>query len=276
MKQFAFMGGLPRSGSTLLSSILNQNPEIHSGANSPVCGVMYNVERAIVQSEQFAAYPKPEVIPAVVGGVLDGWYSDIDAEVVIDKSREWINPEYLGTLLRNFEGNPKIIVTVRSIPNVLASFISLIHKNPSTPSFIDQEIEVRQDFNFYRPVDDVRCDHLMRPKGIIDNALFGLTFATSKGGSKYFHIVEYDDLIGDTEETISGIYNFLDVKPFEHDFTNIKNVVPEDDKVYGLAGMHDVRSSISDRGINPEKVLSPYVLNKYQGLEFWRQNEATL
>ena len=35
-KTFYFMTGLPRSGSTLLSSILNQNPKFYSGPSSPV------------------------------------------------------------------------------------------------------------------------------------------------------------------------------------------------------------------------------------------------
>jgi len=44
MKTFYFMAGLPRSGSTLLSSILNQNPRFYSGPSSPVLGAMYAVE----------------------------------------------------------------------------------------------------------------------------------------------------------------------------------------------------------------------------------------
>ena len=43
-KTFYFMAGLPRSGSTLLSSILNQNPRFYSGPSSPVLGAMYALE----------------------------------------------------------------------------------------------------------------------------------------------------------------------------------------------------------------------------------------
>ncbi|NBP58534.1 sulfotransferase, partial [bacterium] len=35
-KKYYFISGLPRSGSTLLSAILNQNPRFYSGPNSPV------------------------------------------------------------------------------------------------------------------------------------------------------------------------------------------------------------------------------------------------
>lgn len=36
--QFHFISGLPRSGSTLLSAILSQNPRFHAGMSGPVGG----------------------------------------------------------------------------------------------------------------------------------------------------------------------------------------------------------------------------------------------
>ena len=36
MKQYYFISGLPRSGSTLLSAILKQNPEFYADISSPV------------------------------------------------------------------------------------------------------------------------------------------------------------------------------------------------------------------------------------------------
>lgn len=272
MKKFFFMAGLPRSGSTLISSILNQNSELYSSPNSPVCGMMFNLERSILASEQYCAYPKPEVMPATVCGVLENYYSDIDKPFIIDKSREWSIQEHFQVLLRNLSYDPKVILPVRNINDILASFINLVHENPNMPSFIDQEIQARQEFNFYRQIDDIRCDHLMRPKGIIDNALYGIAYAMLPENRKYFHLVEYEDLINNTEETIEGIYDFLEIEKFDHDYENIQNITPEDDRVYGLRGMHDVRKSISKRKINPYETLSPYVLNKYDGLEFWREN----
>lgn len=273
MRQFFFLSGLPRSGSTLLSSIINQNPNIYSGANSPVCGMMFNLERSILASEQYQAYPKPEVMPSVVCGVLDNYYSDRKEQIIIDKSRVWSIQEHFTVLLRNLPYTPKVVLMVRDIHEILASFMYLINENPDTPSFIDQEIQTRQEFNFYRPINDIRCDNLMRPKGLIDDALYGIAFAMLPENREYFHIVEYRDLVDNTKNTINGIYDFFEINHFEHNFDNIKNIVPEDDRVYGLKGMHDVRSSISKRKIDPYEVLSPYILNKYAGLEFWRINE---
>lgn len=270
MRQFYFMAGLPRSGSTLISSILNQNPDIYASANSPMCGMMFNLERSIMASEQYSAYPKPKVMSATISGVLENYYSDTDKPIIIDKSREWSIQEHFGVLLRNLPYEPKVIMPVRNITDILASFLDLVKKNPGKPSFIDQEIEARQEFNYYRQIDDIRADHLMRPKGLIDNALYGIAYAMLEENRKYFHLVEYEDLLDNPSKTINRVYDFLGVDKFEHDFNNIKNNVKEDDKIYGLEGMHDVRPSISRRKIDKTSLLSPYVLNKYAGLEFWR------
>ena len=275
MKTFYFMAGLPRSGSTLISSILNQNTNIYSSANSPMCGMMFNLERSILASEQYSAYPKPQVMSNTVLGVINGYYSDTEKNIIIDKSREWSMPEHFAVLLRNLPYEPKIILPVRSITDILASFISLVNKNPGKPNFIDSEIDSRQEFNFYRPPNDTRCDHLMRPKGLIDNALYGIAYALQPENKKYFHFVEYDDLVNSPKEEINRIYDFLGIDKFDHDYYNIENRIKEDDNIYGLTGQHDVRSSVSRRNIDKNNVLSQYVINKYSGQEFWRNSETT-
>jgi len=271
LKKFYFLSGLPRSGSTLISSILNQNDNIHSSPNSPMCGMIFNLERSIIASEQYNAYPKPSVLPQTVIGVLENYYSDINKPIIMDKSREWAIQEHFQVLLRNLPYTPKVILSVRNILDILASFINLVNENPNSASFIDKEIQARQEFNLYRQVNDIRCDHLMRPKGLIDNALYGIAYAALKENEEYFHFVEYEDLVRNPKETIDKVYEFLGVEKFNHDFDNIINTTPEDDGIYGLRGMHDVRKTINKRNINPQEILSPYILNKYSNLEFWRE-----
>ena len=54
--KFYFDCGLPRSGSTLLTALLNQNPEIHAGTLSPVMELMYYTNE-ILHNEQAKAFP---------------------------------------------------------------------------------------------------------------------------------------------------------------------------------------------------------------------------
>lgn len=271
-RKYSFLSGLPRSGSTLLASILNQNPEIHSGANSPMCGMMWNLEQSIIASEQFNAYPKMHVLPGVVCGVLESFYSDRTEPMIIDKSREWAMPQHFELLKRNLPYEPRIIVCVRPIIEILASFINLVNNNSGNASFIDKEIEAHKQIHFYHHPHETRCDSLMRPGGPIDNALYGVAFASQPENKQYFHIVEYSDVVSNTKETIDGVYNFLGLEPFEHDYSNIENKFHERDETYGLYGMHDVRRRLSRSTVNVAEVLPPRVIQKYSNMEFWRNN----
>lgn len=265
------MSGLPRSGSTAIASVLNQNPLIHAGPNSPMCGMMWNLERSILASEQWNAYPKHGVLPSVIMGVLENYYSDIDASLVIDKCRDWATPENFELLKRNMTQEPKIIMTVRSITEILASFIALVRVNSQTASFIDKEIEISQMYNHYRDIDEIRCDHLMRPKGLIDNAMFGIANALTDKNKKNFLFLEFQDFVNDPNLQIKRIYDFLELEHFSHDINFVKNKFHENDSIYGLNGMHDVRLKVSPSNTKPEEILPPYIIQKYSNMEFWRK-----
>ena len=56
-KQYIFLAGLPRSGSTLFTSILNQNPDIFASSSSPVCNTLYWSHR--LWSDQIALQANP-------------------------------------------------------------------------------------------------------------------------------------------------------------------------------------------------------------------------
>ena len=51
MKSYYFISGLPRSGSTLLSGILKQNPDFHADISSPVNALAKNAIDIITNSE---------------------------------------------------------------------------------------------------------------------------------------------------------------------------------------------------------------------------------
>ena len=67
--KFYFDCGLPRSGSTLLTALLNQNPQIYAGTLSPVFELMYYTDE-ILHKEQAQAFPKPKVFQEIVTNTL--------------------------------------------------------------------------------------------------------------------------------------------------------------------------------------------------------------
>lgn len=273
-KKYAFLSGLPRSGGTLLSSILDQNPKIHCAANTRLPDMMRNLDQTASSAIECYSYSdsKMKIVKPMVYGVLESFYADRSEKIIIDKSREWPVPNNFELLKKILPYEPKIIITVRDIIEILASFIKLIHKNSDNTSFVDMEIRSNQNFNFYCELDEIRCDVLMKPNGLIDRALYGVTCAKKSNQLNNFYFVEYKDLVENTSETINGIYDFLEIKPFNHNYENIFNKFCEKDEIYGLVGMHDVRKEISLSDTDPFKILSQRTIQKYANMEFWRNN----
>lgn len=268
-RNFYFMSGLPRSGSTLLSSILNQNPRFYSGPSSPVVGTMLSLEQQFSNDELFLGYPKMEQAKQIIGSVLPQYYSDRTEPVIFDKNRSWtVRVEYIPGY---FDIVPKIICPVRDISEILTSFISMINRNPyqvnGRINFID-EMLVKSNIPL---TDDNRCEFLASPSGILGQSVEGLRKALLEGNDGAIHLVEYRDLVNNPKETIEKIYEFLDEEPFEHTFNNLKNQNRENDsQIYGFADMHEVRSQLKSISKNPKDVLSEEILAKCENAEFWR------
>jgi sulfotransferase len=272
MKRIHYMAGLSRSGSTLIASILNQNPGIYASSNSSIVPLAAQLESSILMGESYNANPRPKALKNTVAGVIENYYSDRKEQYIIDKSRGVTIPEHFRCVQRNFDYRPKVIIPVRNVTDVLASFIKLVkNSKKDKKNFIDLDIERTNEINLYLSADDTRVAYLMRPKGLIDNQMYGIAFMLQKEFRKYAHFVEYDDLMHDTAGEIEKIYTFLDLPSFPHNFDNIKNVTPEKDETYGLQAMHHVRKTISKSTTDAQSILSEYAYNKYSNLEFWRE-----
>lgn len=268
-KKYYFMSGLPRSGSTLLSSILNQNPRMYSGPSSPVVGIMLTLENALSTDELFLAFPKPEQAGKIISSIIENYYSDVDKPVIIDKNRSWVNrmhyiPGYFGV-------EAKILCPVRNMDEILTSFITMHNRNPfevnGKINFID-EMLIKNNIPLN---DENRCQLLSGPNGIVGQSYGGIQQAMMDGRQKQLHFIEYDDLMNDPKETMRKIYEFLDEEYFEHDFSKIENMHKENDAaVYGLSDMHDVRDNLEKISKNPKEVLPESIYENCQGTEFWR------
>lgn len=264
MKTFFFDAGLPRSGSTLLSAILNQNPKIYASPLSPVFELMYTIQECFQTSEQVKAYPKPECNFKIISSIPENYYSDTNKPFIIDKSRAW--PGHVDLIQKYITSNPKIICTVRNPLNILASFINLIHKNSHQISFIDRSL-IKAGILL---TDDNRCDYLMSSSGIVFKSINEIAKLFYQQNQSYIHFIPYEELIENPEKEIQKIYNFLDLEQYKHDFNNINNIFRENDhEVYGLSSMHEIKSIISKNDLNYKMILSDYIINKYSNLDFW-------
>ncbi len=267
MKQFYFLCGLPRSGSTLLTSILSQNPAIYASPNSALVELLVNVRNHLRTTEQARAFMQPTQESDVLRGIMEGMYAFSDTPYVVDKSRAWphtLNIELLSDILPE---RPKFIATVRDLPSVQTSFLKLVHDNKDSVSYIDKALFAQKRV----PTDSERCDWLFSPGGTIYESWHSLKMAFDANYGELFHLVEYDDLVTRPDTVMAGMYDFLDIEPFEHDYGNIINETPEDDSIYQLPGMHAIRPVLLKTSPDPVKMLGQELFDACQAVpHFWR------
>ena len=244
IEQFVALSGLPRTGSTLLSSILSQNPNIHSEGNSAVCQLMWDMQQSAMNSEQMQASNK-DLTGALVKPIPHTYYSDVKKPIVVDKCRSWTLPANIEMLNRYFNHTPKVIVLVRPMVEIVASFMSLRKTNGWT------ELEAGL-------LDD-GSEPIMR-------SLAGVEWAR-KNNNGEFLFVTYDQLVDDTQVSLDRIYEHCGWQPFAHNLDNIVNRYKENDAIYGLAGQHDVRPQISRRTVDID--LSDELIKECNLLDEW-------
>ena len=273
MKTFYFMAGLPRSGSTLLSSILNQNPRFYSGPSSPVLGAMYALEENFTSNELYTGYPKPDQVIELIGSVPHHFYSDIEKPIVFDKNRAWTaRVPYIEQYIKQ---QAKILVPVRRVDEILTSILSMIRRNPFQEgqdriNFVDEYlVKTNQPINDYN-----RCTYLLNPDGIVYESLNAVKLGLEQNMRDKMHFIDYNDMVSNPEQVMEDIYDFLGEEHYEHTFDELSNTHRENDlNTYGLGDMHEVRSKLEKTSNSPESVLPKEIIDLYEHnrktLEFW-------
>ena len=90
--EFHFISGLPRSGSTLLSAILGQNPRFHTGVTTPVAGIVSAVLAQCSAGGEFALTVSTEQRRAMARAVFDSFYIGCERPVVFDTCLLYTSP----------------------------------------------------------------------------------------------------------------------------------------------------------------------------------------
>ena len=127
-KTLHFVAGLPRAGSTMLVSLLAQNPTIFGAPVSGLCGIINGVSANWDKIEFHREVPNESAKISTLRAILEHYYDAIERSIIIDKERNWIR---LIALLEKVLARPvKMIVPVRPIVEILASFEALRQKDP--------------------------------------------------------------------------------------------------------------------------------------------------
>jgi len=263
-KNYYFLAGIPRSGNTLLSSILNQNNQIHSSPLSPVSTMLWDFHQSIIKNEHVFRLDNIEPVTNVGKNIIIDYYSEIKKPVIIDREKGWATYANLQMIKYYITPNPKIIFTIRPIIEVLASFINILPEH----SYIDIAME-KNDWWYkdYLSKNDNRCDFLMQPKGQIDKFLLSINEVIKPENKDMFCVIWYDDIVNNPQQTMNKIYDFLELPSYNHDFNNIIKLEKDNDEAVGQPkNMHEIRPQLNKISKNPNEILSEYVINKYSNV----------
>ncbi len=262
-QQVHFVTGLPRSGSTLLCNILNQNPLFHATPTSGLIEIILAIRNQWDNVVFFKAAPNPEAKDAIMKGMIPSYFSMIDKPVIFDKNRAWV--AYLEMAEFLLGRKVKMLCTVRDIVDIIASFEKLYRKHAHNWQFPQEKNNIFR----WQAVED-RAGLWMSAEQPIGVAYNRVRDAFSRGLGDRLHIIEFEDLTRTPEVVMKKVYDFLEEEYFFHDFNNIVQTTFEDDTEHGIPGLHDIRGKVEPVTSNAQAVLGKEVYEKYSDAQFWR------
>jgi sulfotransferase len=239
MAQFVCLSGLPRSGSTILSAILDQNPIIHAEGNSAVCQFIWDMYHSgtVNANEQLKGNRREYTVKDMISQIPKIYYKDIAPakRIIVDKCRAWTNASNVEILSTYIDPQIKIIVLERSVTAIMKSFMKLYKKNKWSEDYMHAILK-----SILVP----NSEPVMRSIIGINMGKKNNEIKLAEGKPQTFLFIHYDDLIAKPSETVQRIYDFCGWAPYSHHFENIVNNHPEDDAFYKLQGFHDIRGTL--------------------------------
>tara|TARA_A100001201_G_C4087625_1_gene201042 strand:- start:963 stop:1787 length:825 start_codon:yes stop_codon:yes gene_type:complete len=257
MKSYYFISGLPRSGSTLLSAILRQNPDFYADIASPVEALTENAIDVITDSENNHTIVEGQR-KNLIYGIFNGYYQHIDEPIIFDSSRCW--PKKTNFLKALFPYT-KILCPVRDIVSILNSFEVILNKNCFYTKKINEKVFSQDIF--------LRTQEIFQ-REIISNYYFlqeGYTL-----NSEMIHFIEYENLCNEPEKTIREIYDFIEKPFYQHDFKNVEYSNENFDNACKIKNLHTVKKTVEYKP--PRCILPLEIVQKFKNMnmEFWRDN----
>lgn len=267
MKKLFFVSGLPRSGSTLLMNILGQNPDIHVTPTSGLADHLINIRNTWDKNVSFRAMDRnisEQKKHNILKTNLYGYFNDIDETICIDKSRTW--PNILELLNNILDNDLKVLITVRDLRDVLASFEKIYRKSISKMEFPFPKNEY-----FKSNTSIGRIEILLSNGNLLGRSYNGIMDAITRGWRNKLFLVDYSELTKNPNRTLKGIYEFLDIEEYSHDFNNIEQITYEDDYMHGFfdGALHSIQNKISYRENTYLEIYDDFVLNN----PLWKQIE---
>lgn len=260
MKTINFITGLPRSGSTLITNILKQNPEIHGETVSSLASLIHNVNSNWSGIQENQEYPNYEAKAGVLGSMIQGYYNHIDKPIIFDKNAGWI--PLIGVLENVLQKEVKMVVCVRNPAQILASFEKMRKENPLFSTRVDGQLGETSSIA-------TRAFYYAGPNGELGLTHRNLKDALTMGYLDRLLFVDYERYCNTPKAQTKRIYDFFGIKPYEHDFNNIIQTETYNDIATGLPNSHKIKPELNKTTVNCVEYLGLDLYEQYNREIFW-------
>jgi sulfotransferase len=255
MKKYYLISGTPRSGSTMFSAILNQNPRFHSAPTTMLFNMFENLFLVLNKHGHGVLIPELKR-KNLLKGLFESYYNDVDKEVIFDTNRAWTA---LSHIIPAVDSNMRYICLVREIPLILNSFEKAYLNNPLHRSKVYGD-----DYTLEATSED-RCAHIYQSKLFMQVKLIKEIIKSRYKDN--FLFVEYEYLCENPNDVLKNVYDFIGEPYFEHDFNNLASEHYLMDLIDNSPNFHTTEPVL--RKIQPRIEISNEVLNQYNIGKYW-------
>ena len=223
MKGFHVIAGLPRSGSTLLANLLNQNPEFHASSTSSVAGAVQGLQiywsNSLEVKSSLANDPRGTESRSreALRGLIEGWYSSREDQIVFDKGRQWVA---VAGVLADIYSEARIFAMVRDPREVCASILRAHEQSPIFDLEPGATVLSRASNLFHTS------------SGIVGGAM---TWLEDHHRRKTPNVVvlPFEQFVADPEDTLRTVYAKMKMDYWDgHDFSAVESTATDCDAQY--------------------------------------------
>lgn len=212
-----FCGGLPRSGSTLLMNLLQQNPRIFTTGTCALYEILR--DKILIKSrysETFQAMSTDQADRAMYGlihGATRGWFEGLtNKPIVISKRHGWSS-------LFHLYPKSKYICLIRDLRDVVESFERVNNKTLALHTYADSQVmtpamHVYEKYKYY-------FDEPNAFSANLQTEIPRMMEVFQRTPEKVIFI-RYEDFTKEPLYMLKKLYAFLNENYFSHDLTDIK------------------------------------------------------
>ncbi len=212
-----FCGGLPRTGSTLLMNLLQQNPRIFTTSTCALSEILG--DKILIKSrysETFQAMSTDQADRAMYGlihGAARGWFEALtDKPIVISKRHGWSG-------LFHLFPKSKYICLVRDLRDIVESFERVNNKTLALHTYDNNHVllpamHTHEKYAYYFESANALSSNLQREVPRMMEIF--------KKNPEKVIFIRYEDFTKDPLYMLTKLYNFLNVDYYEHNLDRIE------------------------------------------------------